>query len=93
MRINETYGRFDKPAVDATRQGTGAAPVPAPKPDADEAGGGAAPGGERVTFSAQAQELASKAEAAKVNHLRAAIQNGTFRVDHQAIARRIVDGG
>jgi negative regulator of flagellin synthesis FlgM len=95
MRINDSYGRFNNPAVETARQGAGTAA----KPKADD--GGAvntpAPGGEKVTVSAQAQEMAQKAasdaDAAKVNGLRAAIQNGTFKVDHQAIARRIVDGG
>jgi len=50
-----------------------------------------------VTVSAQALELAQKAsasaDAAKVDKLRGAIQNGTFQIDRQAIAQRLVDGG
>ena len=95
MRITDTYGRFNLPAVDATKQGTGTAAKP--KSGGDEGASAPAPGGEKVTLSSQAQELAQKAsadaDAAKVNGLRSAIQNGTFQIDHQAIARRIVDGG
>ena len=50
---------------------------------------------EKVTLSAKARELADKSAAAdsqKVDSLRAAIQNGTFKIDHAAIANKIVDG-
>jgi flagellar biosynthesis anti-sigma factor FlgM len=54
------------------------------------------PAGETVNFSTAAQELAdraaSEADATKVANLQASIQNGTFKVDPQAIARRLVEG-
>lgn len=54
-------------------------------------------GGETVTLSAAAKELADKAaaeaEATKVASLSASIQGGTFKVDPHAIAARIVEGG
>jgi flagellar biosynthesis anti-sigma factor FlgM len=56
-----------------------------------------APQGETVTLSAAAREMADKAashsDAAKVESLSAAIQNGSFKVDPHAIAARIVEGG
>jgi flagellar biosynthesis anti-sigma factor FlgM len=54
-------------------------------------------GGETVTLSAAARELADKAaaeaEATKVAGLSAAIKDGSFKVDPHAIAARIVEGG
>jgi anti-sigma28 factor (negative regulator of flagellin synthesis) len=41
-----------------------------------------------VNVSDRAQELASGA--AKLDELKASIQNGTFRIDHDAIASRLV---
>jgi flagellar biosynthesis anti-sigma factor FlgM len=94
MRITDTYGRFNNPAVETAKQGAAATPVK--KTDGDDASNAPAIG-EKVTLSAQAQQLSQKAAAdadsAKITGLRDAIQNGTFTIDHQAIARRIVDGG
>ncbi len=65
-------------------------------------GGKSAPGqsaepesvaGETVNLSAAAQELAEKADAVKIGNLRDAIENGTYKPDPQAIARRLVEGG
>jgi negative regulator of flagellin synthesis FlgM len=94
MRINNLYGEMDKTAVETAKK----AASPAPSSTADSASG-AATGqvGEKVTVSAQAQELAAKAAAdaddAKVQKLTTSLQNGTFKIDAHAIANRIVDGG
>ena len=93
MRIIDTYGRFDNKSVDTARQAQAV-----PKSDADDSKAAApASGGDAVTVSAQAVELAHKAaataDASKVEQLRSAIDAGTFKVDYQAIAKRIVDGG
>jgi flagellar biosynthesis anti-sigma factor FlgM len=50
----------------------------------------------KVTISSQAQELASTAAEAQVNtqkvdQLRAQINNGTYRVDTQLVASRVLD--
>ncbi len=94
MRINDTYGRFNGPTVDSTRQGNRAAS--GPKADATEAQSSATGGTDAVTVSAKAHELAqqaaTQADTAKVDHLRSDIQGGTFQIDKQAIAKRIVDG-
>lgn len=94
MRINDLY-RLNTPATDTTKKTTGA--IPAGKSSGEENGTAPQAGGEKVTVSAQAQELArnaaSQQDAAKIEQLRSAIENGTFKVDHQAIAKRIVDGG
>jgi flagellar biosynthesis anti-sigma factor FlgM len=95
MRIVDTYGRFNVGGAETAKKG--AAAGAAPKADADDAKGAASSGSDAVTVSAQALELAQKAsasaDAAKVDKLRGAIQNGTFQIDRQAIAKRIVDGG
>jgi flagellar biosynthesis anti-sigma factor FlgM len=95
MRIIDSYGRFNDRAVNTASQAQAATSTP--KTGADEAKGAAAAQGDAVTVSAQAQELAHKAatnaDAAKVERLRTAIEDGSFSIDHQAIARRIVDGG
>jgi negative regulator of flagellin synthesis FlgM len=94
MRINNLYGEMDKAAVENTSKPT--SPAPASTSGAS-AGAGASQVGEKVTLSAQAQELAAKAAAnaddAKVQKLTASLQNGTFKIDAHAIANRIVDGG
>jgi flagellar biosynthesis anti-sigma factor FlgM len=93
MRIDDTYGRLNDIAVKTAKQ-TGAA---TPKADADDSKASTTAGGDAVTVSAQAMQLAEKAaaqaDASKVEKLRAAIEGGTFKIDHQAITRRIVDGG
>ena len=51
----------------------------------------------KVTLSAQARELSAQAsqsfDAAKVDRIKTAIGDGSFKVDSGAIAARIVDGG
>ena len=95
MRIIDSYGRFNDRSVNTASQGQAA--TSATKAGAGDAKGASATPGDAVTVSAQAQELAQKAAAnadtAKVERLRTAIENGTLVIDHQAIARRIVDGG
>ena len=94
MRIIDSYGKFNGPSVDSARQGnrTGGAP----KTDTDDVKGSSAGGADAVTVSPQARELAQhaadKADSAKIDQLRSSIQNGTFKIDRQAIASRIVDG-
>lgn len=94
MRIIDTYSRFSGPAVDTAKQGAAATP----KTTADDTTPAApAAAGDAVTVSTKAMELAQKAaahaETAKVQHLRSAIADGTFKIDREAIAKRIVDGG
>ncbi|HXN32857.1 MAG TPA: flagellar biosynthesis anti-sigma factor FlgM [Polyangiaceae bacterium] len=95
MRIVDTYGRFNVGGADTARKGAAAGATP--KADANDAKGAASSGSDAVTVSAQAHELAQKAsataDAAKIEHLRGAVQNGTLQIDRQAIAKRIVDGG
>jgi flagellar biosynthesis anti-sigma factor FlgM len=95
MRIIDTYNRFNGPAVGTASQGARAGA--APKTDADGSKAAASGGGDAVTVSSKALQLAQKsaahADAAKVEHLRSAIEGGTFQIDRQAIAKRIVDGG
>jgi flagellar biosynthesis anti-sigma factor FlgM len=94
MRIIDTYSRFNGPAVDTAKQGAAATPKTT---TADPTSAAPAAAGDAVTVSDKAMELAQKAatqaETAKVQHLRAAIEGGTFQIDRHAIARRIVDGG
>ncbi len=97
MRINDLYGKLNERAVESS--GKGAATGATSKSGGADAGSAPAQGvgGEKVTLSDEAQKLADKAaasaEADKVGKLREAIQNGTFKVDPQAIAKRIVEGG
>jgi flagellar biosynthesis anti-sigma factor FlgM len=94
MRIIDSYGKINEPAIQTTKQGAIAGQAPHAHKH------GKTPpqvSGEKVTVSAQAQELADKAaadaETAKVDKLRAAIQDGTFKPNPQVIAKRIVEGG
>lgn len=51
--------------------------------------------GDRVNVSTEARRLAEQqatASTEKVTKLRDAIENGTFKVDHEAIAQRIANG-
>jgi flagellar biosynthesis anti-sigma factor FlgM len=90
MRIIDSYGKFNGASVDSARQGRPAAG--APKADAV---GSPATGADAVTVSAQARKLAENAadriDSARIEHLRSSIQSGTFTIDRQAIANRIVD--
>lgn len=94
MRINNLYGEMDKAAVESTKKAASPAPSSGPDGSSSAAAGQV---GEKVTVSAQAQELAAKAAAdaddAKVQKLTASLQNGTFKIDAHAIANRLVDGG
>ncbi len=92
MRIDNLYGQIDKAALETTKAAsTGASSAPS--------GGSPAVGhaGEKVTLSAQAQQLADKAAAdaddAKVQKLAKSLQDGSFKIDAHAIAAKIVDGG
>jgi negative regulator of flagellin synthesis FlgM len=93
MRINNGYGEIDKAALQTTKSASPAA-TPASK---DASGSSAGQVGEKVTVSAQAQQLAAKAAAdaddAKVQKLAKSLQDGSFKIDAHAIAARIVDGG
>jgi negative regulator of flagellin synthesis FlgM len=87
MRINDAYRQTD---VAATA-------VPARPPTTDAASGGTASSQATapvtVSVSSKALELASQtsdASAAKVASLQSSIANGTFKIDPQAIAQRIV---
>jgi negative regulator of flagellin synthesis FlgM len=92
MRIIDRYGQQNALPLSGTKPGTAASKGSA----AGQGGATAQPiTGENVTFSAKAKELAdqsSAADAAKVDQLRSAVQNGTFKVDPRAIANKIVDG-
>ncbi len=96
MRITDIYGKLNERSVESTGQ-----KVPAGQsPKTGGAGGQPAagsPSGEKVTLSAEAQKLADQSAAAaeteKIGKLRASIENGTFKVDPQAIAKRLVEGG
>lgn len=48
-----------------------------------------------VTLSSQAKQLASEnaLDTAKIDRLRAALANGTFNIDHAAIATKIAESG
>ena len=93
MRINDIYGSSNDRTVESTGR---AAPVQAPRSEG-HGESQVAPGGEKVTVSDEAKQLAAKsasdAETEKVGRLRAAIQDGSFKVDTHAIAKRIVEGG
>jgi len=96
MRINDFYGKLNDGSVQSTGQGA-ATGQPTQVGGSGGQSVGAKGGGETVTVSKEAQQLADKAssdaETAKVSQLRSAIADGTFRVDPQAIAARIVQGG
>ena len=96
MRIIDSYNRFNDFTVNTTGQGRGpAASQKGGAPESPEAAPAAK--GDAVAVSAHAMELAQKAandaDAAKVEKLRSAIENGSFAIDRHAIARRIVEGG
>jgi len=91
MRIIDTYGKWAEQAVGGTA-GAGSTPRTT-RAGASEPPAPPNAGGEKVTVSSDAQKLAAAAETAKLDKLRAAIQDGSFKVDHHAIAKRIVDGG
>ncbi len=92
MRIIDRYGQQNALPLSGTKQGAAASKGTV----AGQTGPTSQPiTGENVTFSAKAKELAdqtSAADTAKVEQLRSAVQNGTFKVDPRAIANKIVDG-
>jgi len=91
MRIDEAY-RQAPTATDASAARPAGAERPAGSP------GGASPAAGppvTVTVSDKARALSaqtSEASDAKVASLQKAISEGTFKVDPQAIAKKIVDG-
>jgi flagellar biosynthesis anti-sigma factor FlgM len=95
MRIIDSYNSFNGPAVNTASQGARAGA--APKTEADGTKAPVGGGGDAVSVSSKALQLAHRsaasADAAKIEHLRSAIEGGTFQIDRQAIAKRIVDGG
>ncbi len=92
MRIIHGYGNTQGGSVGGTTQGA------ATRSSRDQAAGkpqGPSGSPEKVTLSAEARKLAdasTASDAAKVDRLRTAIQGGTFKIDHAAIAAKIVDG-
>jgi flagellar biosynthesis anti-sigma factor FlgM len=91
MRIGD-YSKLAPAPVDSTRKGAATTQAK------DSTGGASTEGaasGEKVTVSAEALRLADQAAAggdSKVETLRAAISNGTFKIDKPLIATRIADG-
>jgi|GEM_PF-2942690 len=91
MRIHDAYTKLNGPTrTDATAGARGAAA------GAKEAASRAAVPGEvstSVTLSARAQELSAQtdpARSARVTALREQVQNGTFKIDAQSIAAKLV---
>lgn len=91
--INGGYGQYGGAGVTNATKGAAAKPSTNEKAGAGQSAQGSA---EKVTLSARAQELAQQqsatADTAKVNRLREAVNNGSFKVDLQAVAKGIVDG-
>ena len=90
MRIHDAYTKLNAPtrtdAMSSTRDAAARA---------KDAGRAATPGdvSTSVTLSARAQELSAKtdpARSARVSALRDQVQNGSFRVDAQSIAAKLV---
>ena len=90
MRITDAYGKLNDRAVESTGQGVTPA-QPSKTGAATTQSVGAQ--GEKVTLSDEAQKLADSAEAEKVGKLQSSINDGTFQIDSQAIAKQLVDGG
>lgn len=92
MRIIQGYGNAQGGAIGGAQQG---AATRFGKESANGKPSAVSGSPEKVTLSAEARRLAdasAASDAAKVSSLRAAIQGGTFKVDHAAIAAKIVDG-
>ncbi len=82
MRINDRYAKF----LDRVLPQTG---KPAEK--VKESGAGTKPSAAlAVKVSERAQELATRAD--RVEELKSAIANGTYKVDARALASRLLDG-
>lgn len=90
MRISDRYERFaDRVATSGTSASKQASLVGAKdKASAVAAARGAEPGVLTVSISDVAGHLS--ANAAKLEQLKASIQDGSFRVDAQAIAKKLV---
>jgi negative regulator of flagellin synthesis FlgM len=90
MRIRDAYTKLDTPVrADGPKSAEAGARA---KEAGRAAAGSAAAGSTSVTLSARAQELSATSEssAARVSALREQLKNGTFRVDAQAIAQKLV---
>lgn len=90
MRINNLSGNIDQSSVESAKKAAPQGPQSSAQGAGEQA---AAHSGEKVTLSSQAQQLAANAENAKVQKLQSAIQDGSFKIDPHAIAKRLVDGG
>jgi len=92
MRIADGYGKLVPSSVDSAKGGTAAQRV---KAGGEAATGAPAQSSDKVTVSAEAQRLAAQAAAggSKVESLRASIADGSFKIDRQLVASRIVGGG
>jgi negative regulator of flagellin synthesis FlgM len=93
MRINDFYRQATNPtdASSARPAAAGAGSASSSGVAAD----GAAPDPVKVTVSSKALELSSQtseASTAKVARLQQAMTDGTFKIDPQAIANKIVEG-
>ena len=92
MRIIHGYGNTQGGAIGGAQQG---AATRLGKDGANAKPSAVSGSPEKVTLSAEARRLAdgsAASDAAKVSGLRAAIQGGTFKIDHAAIAAKIADG-
>ena len=96
MRIADAYTKqlAEQAAATASAQATSAAST---KTKHAKHAGSEAHEGVKVTVSAQARELAAKADegfdAAKVERLKSSIDAGTYKIDPRALAARIAEKG
>jgi flagellar biosynthesis anti-sigma factor FlgM len=94
MRINDTYRQLQGPATSGVKS---SATDKADKGNGEGAAAVAGSGHEsvKVTISTKARQLASTQpadfDAAKVERLKAAVENGSFKVDPHAVAKGIAD--
>ncbi len=91
MRIIDGYSKLNQPAVESANQGAAARQSSRGAEHAGRAPASSA--GESVTVSAAAHQAVANAEGAKLEKLRSAIADGTFKIDPVVIAKRIVEGG
>jgi flagellar biosynthesis anti-sigma factor FlgM len=92
MRIIHGYGNTQGGAINGAQQG---AATRSGKDSANDKSSAVSGSPEKVTLSPEARRLAdasAASDASKVSSLRAAIQGGSFKIDHAAIAAKIVDG-
>jgi flagellar biosynthesis anti-sigma factor FlgM len=91
MRIHDAYTKLNGPTrTDATN---GTRDAGARAKDAGAAGKATGEVSTSVVLSARAQELSAKtdpARSARVTALRAQVQAGTFKIDPQSIAAKLV---